>query len=60
YLVAQGRAHLTPVQIGQRNGLQAQIISGLTPGQQVVSYPDSQLEDGSRVRSRQTTDYADL
>lgn len=60
YLVAQGRAHLTPVQIGQRNGLQAQIVSGLKPGQQVVSYPDSQLQDGSRVRSRQVDDLSDL
>lgn len=52
YRIESGRAMLTPVEVGQRNGLQAQIISGLTPGQQVVSYPDSQLEDGSRVRIR--------
>ncbi len=52
YRIEENRAHLTAVNVGQRNGLQAQILSGLSPGQRVVSYPDSELVDGSRVRIR--------
>ncbi len=52
YRIEANRAHLTAVNVGQRNGLQAQILSGLSPGQRVVSYPDSELVDGSRVRIR--------
>jgi HlyD family secretion protein len=47
--VDAGRARLVPVELGQRNGLGAQVVSGLEPGQQVVVHPADTLEDGSRV-----------
>jgi HlyD family secretion protein len=48
---AQGdRARLHPVKPGQRDGLRAQILQGLEPGQTVVAHPPSELEDGGRIR----------
>lgn len=49
YRIAGGRAQLTPVEVGQRAGLAAQILSGLEPGEQVISHPDDQISDGVRV-----------
>jgi HlyD family secretion protein len=47
-----GRARLRPIELGRRNGLEAQVISGLEAGQEVVVHPADTLEDGSRVVSR--------
>ncbi|RRQ21527.1 efflux RND transporter periplasmic adaptor subunit [Thiohalobacter thiocyanaticus] len=49
FRIASGRAQLTPVEVGQRAGLTAQILSGLEPGEQVISHPDDQISDGVRV-----------
>ncbi len=46
------RARLVPVQVGRRNGLQAQVLSGLEPGDEVVSHPSDDVGDGVRVRRR--------
>ncbi|OIN04742.1 efflux RND transporter periplasmic adaptor subunit [Oceanisphaera psychrotolerans] len=49
-LVAEGnRARWTPVRIGHDNGLQAQILAGLSEGQQLVLYPGPELADGTRI-----------
>jgi len=52
YAVEGDRAHLKPVKIGQRNGLQAQVLDGLKVGDKVVSRPDDRIEDGSRIQVR--------
>jgi HlyD family secretion protein len=52
FVIANGRAHLREVQVGQRTGLAAEILSGLSEGEAVVAHPDSTIEDGVRVRSR--------
>ncbi len=44
------KAHLRKVQIGQRNGMSAEVISGLKEGDIVITHPDSSIEDGKRVR----------
>ena len=44
---------LQEVQIGHRNGLSAQIVSGLNEGDLVITHPDSSVEDGVRVRMLQ-------
>lgn len=49
FRIAGGRAQLTPVEVGRRAGLTAQILSGLEPGEQVISHPDDQISDGVRV-----------
>jgi HlyD family secretion protein len=47
-----GRARLLPIELGRRNGLEAQVVSGLEPGQEVVVHPADTLEDGARVVPR--------
>ncbi len=55
FVMESGRARLRPVQVGQRNGLQAQVLSGLKAGEKVVSRPNDQIGDGSKVIGRSTT-----
>jgi HlyD family secretion protein len=47
-----GRARTQPVEIGQRNPIEAQVISGLDAGQAVVLHPPDTLRDGVRVSER--------
>ncbi|HVR70124.1 MAG TPA: efflux RND transporter periplasmic adaptor subunit [Vicinamibacteria bacterium] len=52
FVVEGGRARLRAVELGQRNGLEAQVLSGLAPGERVVVHPADTLEDGGRVAPR--------
>jgi len=52
FVVEGGKAKLTKVEIGQSNGLAAEIISGLTEGQRVVLHPPDTVTDGSSVTPR--------
>ncbi|MCU0840456.1 MAG: HlyD family efflux transporter periplasmic adaptor subunit [Thiobacillaceae bacterium] len=52
YRVDAGRARLAPVQVGQRSGLRAQILSGLKAGDRVIAHPDDRVRDGARVKPR--------
>ncbi|MCO5168122.1 MAG: efflux RND transporter periplasmic adaptor subunit [Planctomycetes bacterium] len=40
------------VEVGQRTGLEAQVLDGLREGERVVTHPPEALEDGGRVRAR--------
>jgi HlyD family secretion protein len=40
------------VKIGRQNGLEAEVIEGLAPGDRVVIHPSDQVEAGVRVRQR--------
>jgi HlyD family secretion protein len=40
------------VDVVARNGVEAWVKSGLTPGTQVIVYPDTELKDGDRVKPR--------
>jgi HlyD family secretion protein len=52
FAVDGGRARLRPVVVGRRNGLEAEIISGLEPDQVVVVHPSDAVRDGARVSAR--------
>jgi HlyD family secretion protein len=52
FKVVDGRAVLTQVKIGERNGLQAQLLDGLEPGDTVVIHPGDQVQDGVKVERR--------
>lgn len=52
YAVMSGKAVKRGVQIGQRTGLSAQLISGMEAGEQVISHPDDRVRDGVRVVAR--------
>ena len=40
------------VTIGRQNGLEAEVLSGLAEGDEVVIHPSDQIEDGVKVRQR--------
>ncbi len=52
FVAQDGHAQLRPVQIGENNGLQAQVANGLQAGEQVITHPDDKLEDGARIEPR--------
>jgi HlyD family secretion protein len=50
FAVENGHARRRRVEIGHRNGLSAEIISGLQPGARLITHPDDRIEDGVRVQ----------
>ena len=52
FVVADGKAALRRVEIGQKNGLAAEVRSGIAAGETVVVHPDDRLKDGVRVATR--------
>lgn len=52
FLMQNGRAVLRHVEVGQRTGFDAEILDGLTAGDQVVLYPSDRVADGVRIVSR--------
>jgi HlyD family secretion protein len=47
-----GRAVLRDVQVGQKNGVFAEIREGVAAGERVVMHPSDRVSDGTRIRSR--------
>ncbi len=52
FVVENGKAIRRIVKVGQRNGLSAQILEGLTEGEKVITHPDNTIEDQVRVKQR--------
>lgn len=52
YVVEGDVARLRTVTIGERNGREARVVSGLEVGESVVVYPPDTLVDGGRVARR--------
>jgi HlyD family secretion protein len=52
YRVDDRKAVLTPIEVGARNGLEVEVVTGLEPDMLVVAHPGEQVEDGRSVRSR--------
>ena len=48
-VVQGGRAVKYKVQVGQRNGLSAWIVSGVNENERVINHPDNQVRDGVKV-----------
>lgn len=53
FRVEDGRALLRPVRIGQNNGIDAQVLDGLQPGDRVILFPSASIIEGQRVAQRQ-------
>jgi HlyD family secretion protein len=47
-----GKARQRTLVVGQRNGLTAEIISGLREKERVVAHPDDSIKNGTPIRSR--------
>lgn len=52
FAVEAGRARLKRVEVGQRNGLEAELLKGLSPGELVITHPSDAVRDGVRVTRR--------
>jgi HlyD family secretion protein len=52
YAVREGRAVRQLVEIGQRNGLEAEVLHGLDAGDQIVVYPSDSVAEGVKVEAR--------
>jgi HlyD family secretion protein len=48
----KGKARKRIVEIGQRSGLAAQVLSGLKEAEKVIAYPDDSLADGTSIKPR--------
>jgi HlyD family secretion protein len=53
FVVANGFARRRVVEIGHRNGLTAEVLSGLKEGESVIPHPDDKITDGAAVVTRQ-------
>lgn len=47
------RARLAPVELGARNGLEAEVLGGLAEGDSVILHPGEAVAEGVRVEPRQ-------
>lgn len=52
YVEENGKARRRVVEVGQRTGLTAELISGLKENERVLAYPDDTISDGTRIRQR--------
>jgi HlyD family secretion protein len=52
FVVEDDRARLREVKVGDRNGRDAWIVSGLRDGERVIVYPGDAIADGVRVETR--------
>ena len=52
FVLSEGYARLHPVEVGQRNGLTAQILTGIEEGDSVINHPSDEIDDGGRVTPR--------
>ncbi len=52
YRIVEGRAARTTVRLGHKNNTHAEVLDGLTAGDQVVLYPSDRVANGARVAIR--------
>jgi len=52
FVVDNSHAKRRVVKVGQRNGLTAQILEGVSEGEKVINHPSDDVEDGRRVKER--------
>ena len=53
FVISDDRAERRKVTVGRRNGLRAQILTGLSEGERVILHPDENIEPGTRVQRRE-------
>lgn len=53
FAVGEQYAQRTPIEVGQRTGMAAQVTSGLDEGDQVILYPSERIQPGSRIKFRE-------
>jgi HlyD family secretion protein len=52
FTMQDGVARIRPVETDHRNGLAAELVSGLSVGEKVITHPDNSIKDGTPVKAR--------
>jgi HlyD family secretion protein len=52
FVIDDGRALRRSVEVGQRNGLNAQVLDGVGEAEEVILHPNDKVDDGVRVHRR--------
>ncbi len=52
FVIEDDRAAVCPIELGETNGLETEVVSGLEEGESVIAYPSDSVRDGVSVRSR--------
>jgi HlyD family secretion protein len=52
FAAVDGRAHLRPVEIAERDLRSARVVDGLRPGDEIILHPSDRIRDGARVARR--------
>ena len=52
FVVENGEAVIRRVQLGETNGLETEVVSGVEEGETVIAYPSDSVRDGVSVRAR--------
>jgi HlyD family secretion protein len=52
FRVVDGVAHQQIVKVGRQNGLEAEVVEGLSEGDVILLHPSDQIDDGTKVRQR--------
>ena len=50
--IDEGKANLRRVELGERNGLAAEVLGGIAEGDQVIVHPSDKINDGVAVAQR--------
>jgi HlyD family secretion protein len=53
FAIVEGRAEERKIEIGQRNGIEAEVLGGLAEGDRVVVHPSDQITNGVGIEIRQ-------
>ena len=52
FRVVNGVVHTQKVKVGRQNGLEAEILEGLSEGDEIVLHPSDQIDEGVKVKQR--------
>jgi HlyD family secretion protein len=52
FVIKAGKARDRAIKIGHRNQTEAEVLGGLTAGDEVILHPSNQLSDGVRVQAK--------
>lgn len=52
FVIDGNRASRREIKVGQRNGLNAQILAGVETGEMVINHPSDAVEDGRSIKQR--------
>lgn len=52
FCLTEGKATLRPLRIGRNNGIEAEVLEAVVPGDTVIVHPNDKIAEGSAVIGR--------